>query len=207
MALPQILKHPALKDWTGGFQGIAISPVPVPGFLRLNSDQWLYIFCLLVMAVMFLIGWNLLRGRTGRAIVAIREHPTAAISMGINAGYYKSMTFGVSAMFAGVGGALGAFAAQFVSPDSFTFFLSITLLVGIVVGGLASLSGAIFGAIFIQFIPNFAEKISSSAPWAIYGVVIIGCVYLLPRGAAGLLESLATRLANLWNRGRSSRDA
>jgi branched-chain amino acid transport system permease protein len=190
VALPQFLKHPGLKDWTGGFQGITIKPVTTPTYLPLNPDQWLYLFCLLVMAVMFLIAWNLLRGRTGRALVAIREHPTAAASMGVNVAFYKSMAFGVSAMFAGVAGALGALATQFISPDSFDFFLSITLVVGSVVGGIASLSGAIFGAIFIQFIPNIAGQISSSAPWAIYGVAIIAVVYLLPRGAVGLIESM-----------------
>jgi len=198
VALPQILKHPALTKWTGGFQGITINPVPVPGKLPLNPDQWLYLFCLAVTLIMFAIAWNLLRGRTGRAIVAIREHTTAAVGMGINAAFYKSMTFGVSAMFAGVGGALGALTAQFVSPDSFGFFLSITLLVGIVVGGIATISGALFGAVFIQFVPNIADQISKAAPWALYGVILIGFMYLMPQGIVGLLRTIPDHYRNVF---------
>jgi branched-chain amino acid transport system permease protein len=191
LAMPQLLKHPALAKWTGGFMGVVISPVPVPAGLPLDADQWLYFFCLGVALIMFLIGWNLIRGRTGRAIMAIRDHPTAAVTMGINAAFYKSATFGVSAMYAGVAGALSAFAAQFASPDSFDFFLSISLVVGIVVGGIATISGALFGAVFIQFIPNIAGEISKSAPWALYGITLIAFMYLMPRGFVGLLESIA----------------
>ncbi len=69
---------------------------------------------------MFLLAWNLLRGRVGRALIAIRDHPIAAAAMGINLPVFKSLTFGVSAGFTGVAGALGAVAMAFVSPDSFT---------------------------------------------------------------------------------------
>jgi branched-chain amino acid transport system permease protein len=138
-----------------------------------------------VALMMFLLAWNLLRGRVGRALIAIRDHPIAAAAMGINLPVFKSMTFGVSAAFTGVAGALGAIVVAFVSPDSFTVFLSITFLVGVVVGGLASIPGAIFGAIFIQFVPNIADEISKSAPWAIYGVFLIGFMYLMPTGCHG----------------------
>jgi branched-chain amino acid transport system permease protein len=93
-----------------------------------------------------------------------------------------------------VAGALGAVAVAFVSPDSFTVFLSITLLVGVVVGGLASIHGAIFGAIFIQFVPNVADEISKSAPWAIYGIFLIVLMYVMPTGAAGLIDRIIARL-------------
>ena len=73
----------------------------------------------------------------------------------------------------------------FVSPDSFTVTLSIFLLVGVVVGGLASIPGAIFGGIFIQFVPNIADEVSKSAPAAIYGVLLIGLMYLMPTGVMG----------------------
>ena len=94
----------------------------------------------------------------------------------------------MSAAFTGVAGALGAVAVAFVAPDSFNVFLSISLLVGVVIGGLASIPGAIFGALFIQFVPNFADQISKSAPWAIYGVFLIAFMYLMPTGVSGLLR-------------------
>jgi branched-chain amino acid transport system permease protein len=96
----------------------------------------------------------------------------------------------VSAMYTGIGGALAAIAVQFVVPDSFNVFLSIAFLVGIVVGGLASVEGAIFGALFIQFVPNIADQMSKAAPWAIYGVLLILCMYLMPGGVAGLIRVL-----------------
>ena len=83
-------------------------------------------------------------------------------------------------------------------------FLSLTLLVGVVVGGLASISGAFYGALFIQFIPNFADQISKAAPWAIYGVFLIAFMYLMPTGVAGLIQAARRRLARR-QRARSTR--
>ena len=193
VALPQLMKYKHLEEWTGGVQGIVIVKPDAPFGIPLSADQWLYFFSLAVTVVMFVLAVNLLRGRIGRAIVAIRDHPVAAGAMGVNVAMYKSLTFGVSAMYTGIGGALGAIAVQFVAPDSFNVFLSIAFLVGIVVGGLASIEGAIFGAIFIQFVPNLADQISKAAPWAIYGVFLIAFMYLLPGGIAGLIKALRRR--------------
>ncbi len=200
LATPQMLKSKHVEQWTGGVQGIVILKPDPPFGLPLDQDQWLYFFTLAVALAMFWLGRNLLAGRIGRALVAIREHPTAAEAMGIDIAFYKSATFGISAMFTGVAGALGAIVIQFVAPDSFTLFLSITLLVGVVVGGLASISGAIWGALFIQFVPNVADQISKAAPWAIYGLFLIACMYLMPTGVAGLLRATAARFARTSRR-------
>ena len=199
VSMPQLLKYHRLEKWTGGVQGIVIAKPEPPAFLReaglqMNPDQWLYFFALAVAAMMFVLGWNLLRGRVGRALVAIRDQHIAAEAMGINNALYKSLAFGVSAMYTGVAGALGAIAVQYVAPDSFTIFLSLVFLVGIVVGGLASISGALYGALFIQFVPNVADEISKAAPWAIFGLFLIGFVYLMPSGVAGAVRMLLVRL-------------
>ncbi len=144
--------------------------------------------------VLFTLAWNLLRGRVGRAVVAIRDNPIAAEAMGINNALYKSLVFGVSAAYTGIAGAMSALAVAFVAPDTYNVFLSITFLVGIVIGGLASISGAIYGGIFTQFVPNYAQTISKAAPWAIYGVVLIACMYVMPRGVAGTLRLLWVRI-------------
>jgi branched-chain amino acid transport system permease protein len=123
VALPQILKSKGLEHWTGGVQGIVITKPDAPFGIPLSADQWLYFFTLAVTVLMFVLAVNLLRGRIGLAMVAIRDHPLAASAMGIDIAMYKSLTFGVSAMYTGVGGALGAIAVQFVAPDSFTAFL------------------------------------------------------------------------------------
>jgi len=188
VALPQILKSKGLEHWTGGVQGIVITKPDAPFGLPLSADQWIYFFPLSVTVAMFVLAVNLLRGRIGLAMVAIRDHPLAASAMGIDIAMYKSLTFGVSAMYTGVGGARGAIAVQFVAPDSFTAFLSIAFLVGIVVGGLATIEGAIFGAIFIQFVPNVADQVSKAAPWAIYGIVLIASMYLMPGGVSGVIR-------------------
>ena len=195
VAMPQILKHEGLAHWTGGSQGVVIVKPEAPAWTGLSQDQWLYFFTLAWVVVFFVVAWNLLRGRIGRAMVAIRDQPIAAQAMGVNTSLVKSLTFGVSALYTGAAGALGAIAVQFVAPDSFGIFLSITLLVGVVIGGLASISGAFFGAVFIQFIPNIADQISKAAPWAIYGVVLIAFMYAMPTGVAGFLRLARARFA------------
>jgi branched-chain amino acid transport system permease protein len=192
LAVPQILKY--FEHWTGGSQGIVLSKPAPPLGLPLTPDQWLYVFSLAILVVLFVLASNLLGGRTGRAIVAIRDNPIAAQAMGIHTALYKSLVFGVSAAYTGVAGALSAITIAFVAPDAFNVFLSITFLVGIVVGGLASISGAIFGAFFIQFVPNWAQDISKAAPWAIYGVFLIVLMYVMPRGIAGTLRLAWARL-------------
>jgi branched-chain amino acid transport system permease protein len=196
LAVPQILKY--FEHWTGGSQGIVLSKPEPPFGLPLTPDQWLYFMTLAVLLVLFWLAANLLAGRTGRAIAAIRDNPIAAQAMGIDTALYKSLTFGVSAAYTGVAGALSALAIAFVAPDAFNVFLSITFLVGIVVGGLASIPGAVFGALFIQFVPNWAQDISKAAPWAIYGVFLIVFMYVMPLGIAGSLRML-------WARARGRR--
>jgi len=197
LAVPQILKY--FEHWTGGSQGIVLSKPRAPWGLTITPDQWLYCLCLAVLVLLFVLAANLLRGRTGRAIIAIRDNAIAAQSMGVNTALYKSLTFGVSAAYTGVAGALSAVTIAYVAPDSFDVFRSITFLVGVVIGGLASISGAIFGALFIQFVPNWAQDISKAAPWAIYGVFLIGFMYAMPRGIAGSLRLAVVR----WYRRRA----
>jgi branched-chain amino acid transport system permease protein len=191
VAMPQLLKYKGFEHWTGGAQGIVIVKPEPPEWSGLTQDQWLYFVVLACLLLLFAIAWNILRGRVGRAMVAIRDQPIAATAMGVNTAMVKSLTFGVSAMYTGIAGALGAIVIQFVAPDSFTIFLSISMVVGIVIGGLASLSGAIYGALFI---PNVADQISKAAPWAIYGIFLIVFMYAMPMGVAGFVRIVVGRL-------------
>ena len=93
-------------------------------------------------------------------------------------------------------GSLSAILVAFVAPDSFTVFLSITLMVGMVVGGLTSLAGALYGAAFVQFVPNLADQISKAAPWAIFGALLIVLMIVLPGGIAGGLNLLWSKVSN-----------
>jgi len=198
---PQLLKYKYLESWTGGVGGIVLTKPSAPFGLSLSDDQWFYLFSLVVTAFMFVIARNLIRSGTGRAMRAIRDHGIAAESMGIDNSHYKSMTFGVSAAFTGVGGALSAISIQFVSPDSFTMFLSISLLVGMVVGGVGTLWGSIFGAAFIMFVPGLAEGISKDAAWGIYGLVLILFMFVMPGGVMGLIARAQTAFHKSRNKG------
>jgi branched-chain amino acid transport system permease protein len=195
VATPQLLKYKGVEAWTGGSQGLVLMKPEAPWGLPLDADQWLYFFCLAVALALFAVARNLLRGSVGLNLVAVREHPIAAEAMGVDNARVKTITFGISALYTSVGGALSAIVVQFVAPDSFSVFLSITLLVGAVVGGLSSLSGALYGALFIQFVPRFAEQVSKAAPWAVYGVVLLALMLIWPTGVAGGIARLKTWIA------------
>jgi branched-chain amino acid transport system permease protein len=188
IAMPQLLKSTPLEPWTGGVQGIVIVKPEAPFGLPLNSDQWLYYFTILTAALMYAGAVNLVRSRTGRAIIAIRDNPIAASAMGVDVALYKSLTFGVSALYTGVAGALGAIAVQFVAPDSFTFSLAIALFVGLVVGGVGSIPGTLLGGLFVLFVPNIAEEVSKGLAQAVYGAILIMVIYVMPSGAAGFVR-------------------
>jgi branched-chain amino acid transport system permease protein len=190
VAVPQLLKYPAFDDWTGGFQGITLEKPEVPFHLPITQDQWLYYGSLAVAVLMFVLARNLLDGRIGRAMIAVRDHPVAASAMGIDVGLLKAFTFGVSAMFTAIAGALSSITVQYVSPDSFGMFLSITFLVGTVAGGLGTLAGPVCGAFFIVLVPNLSESVSKSAPWAVYGVFLIAVVFVVPGGFAALPRAI-----------------
>ena len=205
VATPQILTYKGIDAWTGGSSGVLLAKPAAPFGLPLNADQWQFLLCLFCAALLYWAATNLAHGRVGRALIAIRDQPIAAETMGVNAALYKTMCFGVSALYAGVAGGLSALTVGFVSPESFTLALSLSFLVGIVVGGLASLPGALFGALFIQFVPNFADGLSvtfgesaKALPGAIYGALLILIMAAMPMGVAGFLWSLfraATRVA------------
>lgn len=194
VATPQILKSAPLEPWTGGVQGIVILKPDAPFGLPLSPDQWLYYLTLAVVVVMFAAAGNLINSRTGRALVAIRDNPIAARAMGVDISLYKSLTFGVSAFYTGVAGALGAIVIQFVAPDSFTFSFAIALFVGLVVGGANSIPGTLFGGLFVLFVPNIAEHFSKGLAGAVYGLILILVIYLMPSGAAGLVQFVVGKL-------------
>jgi branched-chain amino acid transport system permease protein len=201
-AMPQILKFHALEAWTGGVQGLVVDQPEAPGFLSIvDDDQWLYYFTLLIVLAMFACATSLIHSRTGRAIIAIRDNPIAAAAMGINNSLYKTLTFGVSAFYTGVAGALGALAIGFVAPDSFTIFLSISLLVGLVIGGVGSIPGCLFGGLFVLYVPNIANALSTGLAGAIYGVILLLVIFVMPAGAAGFVRLV---VASLSGRRRAS---
>jgi len=129
---------------------------------------------------------NLVRGRVGQALVAIRSGEISARATGVNLTTFKLRTFALSAMLAGIGGALYTFVVGFVAPESFTIAVSFVFLAAIVVGGLGTIAGALFGALFIQFVPIYTSDINEALAGVLYGGVLILFMYVLPGGVVGL---------------------
>lgn len=194
IATPQLLKLSVYEEWTGGVQGLFLLKPDAPFGLPISADQWLYFLTGSVGLLLYWIARNIVSSRTGRALMAVRDNPLAARSMGINTALYKSLAFGLSAAYTGVAGALGAIVISFVAPDSFTFAVSIALFVGLVVGGVGWLPGALIGGAFLVYVPNIAESIQQGLSGAIYGLILILLIYVMPSGAGGFLRNVAGRI-------------
>jgi branched-chain amino acid transport system permease protein len=138
LALPQMLKSSYVSPWTGGVKGLYLDRPSAPLHLPVTPDQRWYFVTLGILALLLWMTRNLVDGRIGRAIRAMRDHPIAARAMGIDVPRYTALTLGVGAAYAGVAGALAALLLDFIAPESFTYWLSILFLVGSVFGGMTS---------------------------------------------------------------------
>ena len=182
-AMPQLLKLHFIEHWTGGVQGLVVTKPDAPFGLPIGQDAWLYYFTLAITVAIYIGSINLLRSRSGRAMMAIRDNEIAASAMGVDVALYKTLAFGVSAGITGIAGGLGAIAVQFVAPDGYTITLAISLFLGMVVGGVGWLPGSFVGAAFIIFVPNIAESISKGLSGAVFGVLLFIVIFLVPHGA------------------------
>jgi len=147
----------ARADWfTGGSSGAMAEYFTLFGYV-FDTDQSYYYVVLLYVLVIFTFTSNMVRSRDGRALVAVRDHYLSAEIMGINLTWYRVMSFGLSALYAGIGGALFGHYLGFVSAEGFTIILSIQFLAMIIIGGLGSISGTIFGTVFMVLLPEVME--------------------------------------------------
>jgi branched-chain amino acid transport system permease protein len=177
-----------LEEFTGGVQGVPMfGRLEVP-FWEGNPDNFFYYLTALLALLVFILAVNMRRGRFGRALIAIRDNETAASAMGVNVSLYKMTAFGIAGAFAGLAGALNGIVIQFVSPDQYNVLLSIRFLVGAVIGGVATINGAIIGGLFQQFITDIAVNINKSAPDAIQAIILIVVMFTMRYGVAGFLQ-------------------
>jgi branched-chain amino acid transport system permease protein len=196
LALPQLLKSSHLEHWTGGSEGIYLEKPDTPFGLPLSSDQWWHYVTLFVLMLMLPAAYGLVRGRIGRALRSIRDNPQVAATMGINVPVYKALIFGVSALYAGVAGGLAGLLSDFVAPGTYDIFFAMLLLVGAVVSGLGGIWTAILGGLMIEFLPDLAGAATGGgklSPGLVYGLILIGMIYLMPQGLAGALEKWRRR--------------
>jgi branched-chain amino acid transport system permease protein len=176
------------SKFTGGSNGIQTSETP--------THIWLYGVSWSCAALMFVLAWLLLRGRTGRAFRAVRDSPVAAASSGVALPIYKTLAFGVSAAFAGLAGSLFVLVTNgFAQPNEFGVLLSLEILIGSAVAGLGSLWGVLVGALFIGLLPTISAGVplvgSAHGQDVVFGLIVILIMLLLPNGFAGLLARLA----------------
>ena len=238
IALPQILKlenvsfaghvfHPDIARWTGGVQGLLLDTPKAPGSIDslVTKDQWLYYEVMVPAVIMTAMAWNLTRSRIGRAFIAIRDTEVGAEHMGVNMALYKMTAFGLSGIYAGVGGGLFAYTESFMSPDSFEVIKSITMLVAVVLGGLASIAGTVFGALFLAFQIEIVDAVSGLIQrvpsigalqgylpttksdferlrGAVYSVPLIIFIIFAPGGVAGLVRQVGNSAPNWWREGK-----
>jgi branched-chain amino acid transport system permease protein len=179
---------------TGGGRGMAIASADLLGF-SLATPARFYFLCLVLLVLSLLAVMNVLRAPTGRAMLAVRDSEIAARSMGINLSRTKATAFGISAALTGLAGALLGHHTGYISPEAFMLTVSIQLLLLIVVGGLGSLHGVIFGAIFVGFLPQGIALLRDVLPPdlgqlpglepGIFGLILIFFLMFEPHGIYG----------------------
>jgi branched-chain amino acid transport system permease protein len=199
---PQILKSDHFAPWTGGVQGQYLDrPLP-PSWFPGGEDYWWFLIVVILLVLVIVTTQNMINSRIGRALLAVRDQPLAAASSGINVKLYKTLTFGISAMFASIAGGVSALLADFVSPDGYTIFLSFMFLIGLVLGGKLSIWGAIFGGFFIYFVPVLAGEAYKTMSFPVFGFILLTAILAMPDGLAGRLNGLRTK----WHDRRSEVD-
>jgi branched-chain amino acid transport system permease protein len=182
------------KSVTGGHNGMPVPDLVIFGW-SLGGLKPFYYVCLVVLVIVFLALVNLMRGRTGRAFVGVRDSEAAAHALGIHVAATKVLAFVVSAAISGLAGALMAHHVQFLSPEAFSMLLSLELVLMVVIGGLGSLRGAILGAVLIGMLPTFISRLKPLLPDHIakqmglevfmFGFVLAVFVLFEPRGLNG----------------------
>ena len=183
LAVPQILQSTALAPLTGGPEGISV-PVVASPFDGLSDGQWWFLIVVVAALVSWAIAIAIVRSRFGRAMQASHDNSGAARAVGINVVAVNTMSFGVSAAFAGLAGALMIGQLGYVSPQSFDLVVAIGLFVALVVTGPRWLGGAFLGGLFLQLMPSFVQGVTSGAglpktlTWAIYGSALLIVIYL-----------------------------
>ncbi len=188
VSVPQIpLKFSTYLGGSGGVQTA-----------KTVSHLWLYGASWTGAAILFALGWLILRGRTGRAFRAIRDSEVAATSSGVGLPIYKTLAFGISAAFAGVAGSFFVLGTNgFAQPNEFGLILSLQILIGAAVAGLGSLWGLLAGAAFVGLLPTISSDVpvigSTHGQDVVFGLIVIAVMLLLPNGVAGLLLRLGRR--------------
>ena len=188
----QIIAH--WESVTGGYRGMLVPDAQLFG-VDLSDGRPFYYLCLFITIACLLAGLNILRSPTGRAMIGIRDSEISAQSMGIDLARTKSIAFAISAGFTGLAGGLFAHKIGYLAPDAFTLLTSIQLLLMVVVGGLGSMHGVFYGAIFIGLLPQGIAIMRDNLPSAVgqlpglepglFGLILVLFLIYEPLGIYG----------------------
>lgn len=199
---------PALADTYpgtfGGENGLTINPPTAPSWISADFEHWeAWVACFCALIVLFVL-YNLTHSGVGRSMRAARDDEIAAALCGLRVGPTHTLAFVVSAGCAGLGGGLLAIVNELAQPGAFPLQLSLSLLTGVVLGGLGSVAGAVWGAILLVFLPSWttdlahsfslSSQVSFNLPLAIYGVVLILAMLIWPTGIQGGVRALTSAL-------------
>jgi len=173
------------ESLTKGALGITVPKARV-GPVLFNTGTSRYYLILTLVLVMTLLARNLLNSKTGRAFVAIRDHEVAAQTMGIHLAWYKTISFMVSAFYAGIAGSLYAILLSYINAESFHLMVSVLYLEMVVVGGIASILGSISGAIFLTILPEILGAKYQLYQIIVQGLILVLTLIFMPWGLSGM---------------------
>jgi branched-chain amino acid transport system permease protein len=208
LAVQFIVEHLIVnwEDVTGGANGLTVAR-PAIGSLVIDTDaEFYYLAASLAVLLTFGIA-NIMRSRIGRALLAVRDSDVAAQAMGVSLARYKTLSFGISAGYAGIAGSLICYQYGYINPDYFNITLSVEYIVMILIGGLGSIRGSILGALFVTFLPQGIDLLEGTFTAILPGLVIpdlpnlfLGLALILfiifePQGLAGWWQ----RIRRYWS--------
>ncbi len=187
VAFPQLLRWPPIAPWTGGVSGLYLD-LPAAPFTGLSADRWLFLLSLALLAGGAWLVANILRTRSGRALIAARDHDLAAAAQGIDVVAVRAIAAGLAGSCLALAGSLSAMQYGYVGPTAYNFALSVQMLFGLVVGGMTSIAGAVIGGVMLEFLPDLVAGLGKGLSALLYAVLLIAAMVAMPTGIAGLLR-------------------
>ena len=177
------------ESLTKGSLGITVPKVSI-GPLRFATGVSKYYLILVLVAAMILLAKNILNSKTGRAFIAIRDHEIAAQTLGIHLAWYKTISFMISAFYAGIAGSLYAILLSYINAEGFHLMVSVFYLEMVIVGGIASVLGSILGAVFLTLLPEILGAKYQLYQIILQGLVLVLTLIFMPWGLSGMFWSL-----------------
>jgi branched-chain amino acid transport system permease protein len=175
-------------------QGLSVDSFASP-FDFLSNDRWSFFIALSLLAAGVWMAANLVKSRSGRALMAARDHDIAATAQGVSVVHLRSAASGAAGAYLALAGCLSACQFGFVGPTAYNFALSIQMLFGVIVGGMYSITGAIIGGVMLEFLPGLVASWGKGLSALLYAALMIVAIVAMPRGIAGAMESLRIYMA------------